>query len=97
MEAYESKMRRAQELKTMKQKQLQQSAQSLTKHVDERLHQRQEQQQMTWMSEFEKNTLRRVEMEKRKKKRQIEAQEINNYAIQEKLDKKEQIRRRLED
>ena len=41
------------------------------------------------MSEFEKNTLRRVEMEKRKKKRQIEAQEINNYAIQEKLDKKE--------
>jgi len=52
---------------------------------------------MTWMSEFEKNTLRRVEMEKRKKKRQIEAQEINNYAIQEKLDKKEQIRRRLED
>lgn len=52
---------------------------------------------MAWMSEFEKNTLRRVEMEKRKKKRQKETQEMNCYAIQEKLDKKEQIKRRLED
>ena len=49
------------------------------------------------MSEFEKNTLRRAEIEKRRKKKEKEAHEDGEYTIQKKLDKKVEVQRRLED
>ena len=43
------------------------------------------------MDDFEKNVLRRAEIEKRKKKRQKELVATNNYNRDEKLTKKAEI------
>ena len=43
------------------------------------------------MDDFEKNVLRRAEIEKRKKKRQKELVAMNNYNIDAKLTKKAEI------
>ena len=43
--------------------------------------QRQEQEKMDWMSEFERNTLRRAEIEKRKKKKEKDALEDNEFMM----------------
>ena len=58
---------------------------------------KQEQEKNAWISEFEKNTLRRAEIEKRRKKKEKEALEDNEYSMQKKMDKKQEIQRRLED
>lgn len=97
MEAFESKMRRATDLKNAKQRQMQQSAQQLHSQGDAKLMMRQEQEQSTWMNDFEKNVLRRAEIEKRKKKKQKELLANNIYNIGEKLTKKAENKRRLED
>ena len=67
MEAYESKMRRAEILKKRQLSEMQQHAHSLTNTVDEKIYIRNEKEQHDWATQFEKNTLKRVEMEKRRK------------------------------
>ena len=49
------------------------------------------------MSEFERNTLRRAEIEKRRKKKEKEAHEDNEFSMQKKMEKKTEVQRRLED
>lgn len=79
IEAYDHKMRKAQELKNLKQKLLQQSAHNLNN--DNKVQQKVDKEQTSYMNEFQRNVLKRAEVEKRKKKKDYQKQLENDYAI----------------
>ena len=52
---------------------------------------------MAWMSEFERNTLKRAEIENRRKKCEKSSKQDLDFKIQDSMTKKAEIQRRLED
>ena len=75
---------------------MQQSAQSLTQNVSQKLQFRSEKEETDYMDLYTKNILKRTEAEKRKKKIEEDRLLDQEYMIEEKRNKKAMIKERLE-
>ena len=87
-------MKRAADIKDAKTRQLMQQASSQTKIVESKQELRLQKQQDAFIKEFERNVVKRTEIEKRRKKRQEEKQADVEYTAQEKREKEIAIKMR---
>ena len=87
MQALESRMKRAAEQKLQKKRQIVSLAKSLTSKVNECLDRKLKKESDTYLQEFQKNVLKRTELEKRIKKRDEEKLAEREYQSHTKMEK----------